>query len=688
MSGLVNRMVSSVSGLFGAEASINPQLQDLTITQGIHKLDTNKYNCLLSLIPSADLPIIDLELILVLDVSGSMGSEAMKNTDDSGNETGFSFSRRDLVCHAARSVCEMLDDKCKLSVISYSTNPNTLLPLTQMSSSGKKTAIEKISTIKADGGTNIADAITHSFNEATKSKTKATRHIMLLSDGEPSDDKNNILRVITERMKTNDITLSTFLFGYQADSILFSKIAKIGNGMYSFIPDCSMIGTVFSNYIANITNVQLSKVSIEVVECSGCVLTNPNLQNITLYNLHKDQSKNILYTLGGIVQSDNFSITFKITSNNETLSKFESVNGELNIESVVVEECRNDFITDLINAVDLSSVITSLEVKQSKITELLCKLRRAKTMFPENIKIDCMIRDFESTNADEGQLTKSFSRPDWFRKWGNHYVLSVLRAHELEETSNYKTPSVSYYGGDSFKEIRDRADMVFVSIPTPEPSIKPYVSYNSSSSYSAPAYVPMSQDNLTRNFYGGCLDGNCAVDVIGGKKYISDIKKGDVVIHSMGTSTVRCLVRHSTNDEQTDYAVLCLNDEPDVLPLKITKWHPVKTSIIFRGEPTFPNDVVELTKKTKTNYFTTENPQYVYNLVMEEADYPWMTVCGFECVALGHKEKVNTVLAHDYYAEKVIDDLKLMPGWDEGFVSVSNKKIRDPETSLVTGLLL
>jgi hypothetical protein len=73
---------------------------------------------------------------------------------------------------------------------------------------------------------------------------------------------------------------------------------------------------------------------------------------------------------------------------------------------------------------------------------------------------------------------------------------------------------------------------------------------------------------------------------------------------------------------------------------------------------------------------------------MEDGDYPWMTVNGFECVALGHKEKVNTVLAHDYYAEKVIDDLKLMPGWDEGFVTVSNKKIRDPVTTLVTGLLV
>ena len=62
------------------------------------------------------------------------------------------------------------------------------------------------------------------------------------------------------------------------------------------------------------------------------------------------------------------------------------------------------------------------------------------------------------------------------------------------------------------------------------------------------------------------------------------------------------------------------------------------------------------------------------------------TVHDFECVALGHKEKVNTVLAHDYYAEKVIDDLKQMDGWESGLVTVSQKKVRDPNTSLVIGL--
>jgi len=675
MSTILNTLLTKVSGLLTAD-TVETQ-KDININQGIRCIDQYNYNCLLSLTPDNKLPIINLELTLVLDVSGSMGSAAMLNTDDLGNETGGSFSRCDLVCHAARAVCEMLNDNSKLSIISYSNEPITLLPLTIMTDLGKKTAIEKINNIKPGGGTNIADAIFHSFKESDKSVAPATRHIMLLSDGEPTDDKNNIFLVITRKMKTSTNTFSTFLFGYDADSILFSKIAKIGNGMYSFIPDCSMIGTVFSNYIANITNIQLSKVKVEVVECIGCTIKNN--KNITLHNLHKDQSKNVLYEIKLNELQTNFTITLKIISSKEILCKFESMNGEFNIESVIVEECRNHFINHLTNSVDLSSNIRSFENKQLQISELLTKLRYAKRLCPENSKIDYMIRDFESSNADEGQITKSFSRPDWFKKWGKHYALSVLRAHELEETSNYKTPSLSHYSGDSFISIRDKADMVFVTIPTPEPSIKPYTRQ---------AYVPMSQVNLTRNFYGGCLDGNCEVDVLCGRKYICDIRRGDIVIHSQGLSRVRCLVRYSTNNEITEYAVLCLNDEPDILPLKITKWHPVKTPSVFRGDPTFPNDVVEFSKKSKTNYFTSENPEFVYNLVMEEDDYPWFTVNGFECVALGHREKVNTVLAHDYYADKVIDDLKLISGWDDGYVNVSNKKIRDLKTNLVIGMII
>lgn len=668
-------------------ANTDSGTEDLTITTSVrHKKDNNVCLVNLSINPLLK-DTFPIELMLVLDTSGSMGGVSMKNTDDNGNETGYSFSRLDLLCHAARAVCEMLNETHKLCIIKYNSDTNTLFPLTIMDINGKKKAIEKIDSLTPGGGTEIGRAIQHSFNEFKNGSENASKHIILLSDGEPNDDKLKLINTLTDNMRNSDITFSTFIFGYDADSTLFNNMANIGHGMYSFIPDCSMIGTVFSNYIANITNIQIKKVSIELTSCNGCNLVSYEQKNVVVYNLHKDQTKNILYTFK-LHNTDQVSMTFKIISNFSKNVNIEIVpNTDINLETIIVEECRTSFIKYVKELVQQNNLYN----QQRGLSELLTILKNYKSMYSENDKINCMIRDFESTNSDEGQLTKSFSRQDWYNKWGKHYALSVLRAHELEETNNYKTPSVSYYGGETFIKIRDNADTIFTMLPAPKPSLKPMGYYNSSYSHTSSTSnmnvpVPVSQDAFVRNFYGGCLDGECPVDVLDGKKYMSDIKKGDIVRHSMGTSRVRCLVRHDTLDEFTEYAVLCCKDKQNILPLKITKWHPVKTSEIFDGNPTFPNDLVNFTKLPNTNYFVVEKPKYVYNIVMEEGDYPWFTVGGFECVALGHKEKVNTVLAHDYYSERVVDDLKRMPGWDNGSVTISQKKVRDPITKNVIGL--
>ena len=59
-------------------------------------------------------------------------------------------------------------------------------------------------------------------------------------------------------------------------------------------------------------------------------------------------------------------------------------------------------------------------------------------------------------------------------------------------------------------------------------------------------------------------------------------------------------------------------------------WHCLAGfAIIFNGNPTFPNDVVEFTKLSITNYFVSDKTNYVYNIVMEDDDYPWFTVNDF-----------------------------------------------------------
>ncbi len=59
------------------------------------------------------------------------------------------------------------------------------------------------------------------------------------------------------RLGISSFPLSSFFFlnlcrfGYDIDSRILDELALEGNGTFSFIPDSSMVGTVFINVIAN-----------------------------------------------------------------------------------------------------------------------------------------------------------------------------------------------------------------------------------------------------------------------------------------------------------------------------------------------------------------------------------------------------------------------------------------------------
>jgi len=664
-------------------------VSDVDVTYSIqHNPQNSEVDIVISIKSNKNAKIGKKYVTLVLDISGSMDTESAEIESGNG-EKGFKFSRLDLIKHASKVISQILTESDFLSIVTYSTDAKVVMDFTPMDQQGKVIAERTILALRIEGATNIDKAVNVAFNHVNGSdiSNDANCSILLLTDGEPSDNIETIKQTVKNKMLiSNNTTLSTFIFGNNANSKLLSYMAETGSGMYSYINDASMIGTVFSNFIANVSNTTINKVKLVVRDTNSYAplytTITDNTQNIIITNLHNGCVRNLLYKKQ-LQQGEDFTFEFyvitDITSNTYRITNYENTN----LENICVQNTRYTFIkilSDLVASTsnNLLRNLWDIEYINSELSRLKSYIKSNLSIYQDNVFLLGMLRDLESSNPDEAQVTKAFSKKEWYRNWGQHYVLSVIRANWLEETSNYKTPSIAPYASEPFIEIRDKADLIFVSIPPPEPSIKPYNGRTST-------YVQPTSQVYASTFYGGCLDGDCIVDVSNGKKPIYDIKKGDIVIHSMGQSRVKCLVRHDTHDEITEYAVLCKSDKKCILPLKITKWHPVKTDGIFNGQPTFPNDIILFHKKSITGYFMIEKPKYVYNIVMEDGDYPWFTVQEIECVALGHGEKVNTVLAHDYYAEKVIDDLKKLDGWENGFVTVTQKKVRDPITSLVTG---
>merc|ERR1719498_150293 len=70
-----------------------------------------------------------------------------------------------------------------------------------------------------------------------------------------------------------------------------------------------------------------------------------------------------------------------------------------------------------------------------------------------------------------GQYQEAISRPDWWVRWGRHYLRSLRYAHDRQQCNNFKDPGVQDYGGSLFLQLRDEADCKFLNLPPPTPSL-------------------------------------------------------------------------------------------------------------------------------------------------------------------------------------------------------------------------
>jgi Ca-activated chloride channel family protein len=168
-----------------------------------------------------------LVVSLVLDRSGSMSGAAIDRAKE-----------------AAGALVDRLDPQDEFSLVTFSTNAEVLVALGNV---GNRRAHirERISTIKADGGTNISAGLDLGYAQARR---KASTHanvniVMLLSDGHANagDTSPNGLSKRTEDAFQSGIQTSTFGLGDSFDARLMNTIADRGAGGYYYLADASQI---------------------------------------------------------------------------------------------------------------------------------------------------------------------------------------------------------------------------------------------------------------------------------------------------------------------------------------------------------------------------------------------------------------------------------------------------------------
>ena len=578
-----------------------------------------------------------LLLIAMLDISSSMNEDACKDVKEMED---LSFSRLQLVLHSINTIISSLENDDLLCLITFNNRGEIILDPINMDEDGKKTSFKTIKKIFPKGATNIWDALRIGTNVAKKySETNYNTNLLLFTDGEPNiNPPMGIVPSLKEYLSDINVkfTISTFAFGYNVDSKLMEEIANYGNGIYGYCPDCTMVGTIFINFMSNILTSISPIVEIDV--------SNNSLNNkIVIGGLYEDVYRNCLIK----VNSDdikNTKINVLIKNSNQEFNV--NIGNEIINENEKKEFLNQYYRFKLIDLIQRNLNIKDKSIAEKEINELYNEIKniKDKSEFLNNLLID-LIDD----NPNHGQVLKAFDNK-YYEKWGKDYLPSFLRFHIVEQCGNFKDQSLQLYGGEKFNEYRKKCNKIFLELQPPERIENNYEHhhhhYNNNYNYN------YSMDRFM-NYDGGCFNGNGNVKLINNKiKKVKDIVKGDILFNG---SIVECVI--ITKVKKKQFAV-------EINNVLLTPYHP----IFYNGNWVFPINV-----KEPEEYYI----DYWYNLILRNG-YS-VNINNIDAITLGHNQNYG-ILKHPYFGtEKVIQDLKSYMGFDNGLVFINEmpKVIRD-----------
>ncbi|KAJ3125841.1 hypothetical protein HK098_008154 [Nowakowskiella sp. JEL0407] len=662
--------------------------------------------------PKCPLKRIPVDLCAVIDVSGSMGEQASLTNEMS------ELAVLDVVKHAMRTIIAAMVSEDRLAIVSFTNVAKVEFSMCFMDEKNKSAADKVVEGLKPLNSTNLWAGLSTALEEFKKIPRDDTanrlRTIFLLTDGLPNiEPPRGHIPMLKQKKdqfdEENFPTINTFGFGYTLESQLLNEIAILGNGQYSFIPDASFVGTVFIHAITAIfsTYARDLKVSIEAVK-SELNLEKPILAGFPTVR----EDWGYRFELGSVLygQSRDVIIPIKISKEAErskfaiiTVAFIDEKGAKWSLSRDVVDRDETN-VTErlsqkyrLLVAETLQSIVKNIAKRYSKTNQF--SGTAGVQSVPQSVlddargQIDILISDiaeaerwrglsddFQSPKGRmaqilidlEGQVMQAFADPEAYKRWGQHYLPSLARTHQLQVCNNFKDPGVQPYIGDYAKNVRLKLDDMFLNLPPPTPSIRKSKSSNRRSGNT----VNMMKFHNANN---PCFAGWCTVLMgDGSTKTVAEIVKDDAVVVDLKrtmTSKVACVVVTEIMDNIVTLA--------KIGGLYITPYHPV----FVNHEWKFPVDVEGSEVKEY------DCPR-VYSIVLESClkgsgSQNTIVIEGIECATLGHGKTGNKVIEHEYLGTKaVLNDLRNVDNgreWNNGLVTLLG--VKRNEKGIISGII-
>jgi Mg-chelatase subunit ChlD len=573
-------------------------------------------------------------IICVIDTSGSMDSNTYLG------KKSFGYTRLDLIKHSLNTMVESLLPSDKLTLITF--NYDAKLIFNAFVEEPSKPYLKKlILDMKAGNSTNIwaglkmalkiAEADGHRSHVNSSITFNGVPNIVLLTDGEPTQSSEEIICAYNFYMIENTqnhpilscVPITTIGYGYEIDIDLLTYIAEKSRGSFLYIPDISMIGTVFVHYLAN----TLSK-------------SNDQIINGTPYRFLSGQTRLIKISDCNLVNINDYKY---IPTKADGPIAHVNAKADLDMNNLSLQQIEQylDFKTVL------EYIVNHAEKNTNECIEYI-KENIGRFTLPE------LVTNIYSEEAHSGQIMKALS---YYDKWGKYYLRMLLFSHKKQTACNFKDQSVQNFSSNFTKKLIESISYIYSNLEL----IKPTYPFGESLSIKDidSENICFAEDSTVK--FIRIHDGYTSFNTC----RLLDLNPGDFVETDgpgIYAEVIYIVKKNSTN------VPVCVIDNN----LYITPWHPVK-----QGTWVFPNNI---TKDIRVYN------GILYNLVLKSIHNVVLNGSTV-VATLGHDLNKGVLAHPYYGTKKIVDDLLYASGKYRGIVYLNHfKMLRDPKTGLVSGM--
>src|SRR4030095_6323365 len=186
------------------------------------------------------------DIVFILDTSGSMSGEKIEKA-----KAALKFG------------VESLSPRDRFNIISFSGEEHLMKAgLVEANSDARKTGLKFIENLRAEGGTNINDALVPAFGQFQSGDRPAM--IVFLTDGLPTvgtTDAKQIIKNVTDANRSR-VRLFSFGVGYDVNTSLLDKLSADNRGTSDYIEPQEDLEIKVSNFFARVNYPVLSDLKL------------------------------------------------------------------------------------------------------------------------------------------------------------------------------------------------------------------------------------------------------------------------------------------------------------------------------------------------------------------------------------------------------------------------------------------